>query len=353
MSDYDAIGASVVVVKDNKICYQQTFGYNPDYKDTTLRKPIPENGIYWLASVSKTFISTAIMQLVEKRKIRLDDDVNKYLKFTVRNPNYPDIPITVRMLLCHRSSLNDSQYGWTLKMLESDNENYAKNYNDYKPGKKYEYCNLGYNLLGAIIEGVTNMRFDEYIYNNICKPLGIEGSFNLAQMDSTKLVRTYMYNKEKKKYYVDKSIYNYQYVRKSLDDYELGKSTACLSPAGGMRITATDLAKWMMVHMNYGKLNGKRVIKKNTELQMWDFSAYKQNYAFAFSKYKKIVKGESFMGMTGHSHGVNSVMVFNPEKKYGFIVITNGYKPTTNKSRLSSLARELVRPLYRYFIEEQ
>ena len=85
---------------------------------------------------------------------------------------------------------------------------------------------------------------------------------------------------------------------------------------------------------------------------MWEPQSADVNYGFAFSRYGKIVKGESFVGMTGGSHGINSIMFFNPEKKYGFVVITNGYAPTKRKGHLYSLARELVRPLYKHFIKK-
>ena len=351
MEEYKAIGASTVVVKDNKICFHRTFGYNPDYNDTTLRNPIPDDGVFWIASVSKTFISTSIMQLVENRKLKLDDDVNKYLQFKVRNPNYPDTPITIRMLLCHRSSLNDKHYDWTLKMMYSTDKNiYSENFNNIKPGTKFVYCNLNYSLLGAIIENVTGIRFDEYIDKNICEPLGLNASFNLTKIDSLKLVRTLKYNKKEKQFKKVNRIYNYQYVRDKLKDYKLGYTTACLSPAGGMKMSAKDLATWMMIHMNYGQWNGKRIVSKKSELEMWTPQGSDRNYGFAFSQYDKIVKGEKFIGMTGSSHGNNSVMFFNPEKKYGFVVITNGYVPVSKKRHIS-LARELVRPLYNHFIK--
>lgn len=354
LTDYNAIGASVVVVKDNKICYHHSFGYNPDYNDPTARNPISDNGIYWLASVSKTFISTAIMQLVEKKKLKLDDDVNKYLKFPVRNPHYPSVPITVKMLLCHRSSINDKHYGWTLKMMDSKTyEKYDECFNDYQPGAKFDYCNLNYSLLGAIIENVTGMRFDQYIDKYICEPLGLDASFNLTKIDSTLLVKSLSYDQKKKKYKPNRSIYNYQNVRNKLIDYRLGSSTACLSPAGGMKTTTMDLAKWMMVHMNYGNLDGKHIISKESELAMWTPQGTDRNYGFAFSRYDKIIKGESLYGMTGGSHGINSVMFFDPVKKYGFVVITNGYVPLSEKGYLPSLARELVRPLYNHFIKEK
>ena len=130
MSKYHSIGLSVAVVKNNRICYTSSFGYNPDYSDTTKRNPIPENGVYVIQSISKTFVSTAIMQLVERKLVKLDDDVNKYLAFIVRNPKYPDIPITIKMLLAHYSSLNDSKYGWHLRQINpATNDKYQECYN--------------------------------------------------------------------------------------------------------------------------------------------------------------------------------------------------------------------------------
>ena len=75
MSQYDAIGVSVAVIKNNKVIYNKPFGL----ADNALKRPTKSDDIYWWASVSKTFISTAIMQLVEKEKLSLDDDVNNYL----------------------------------------------------------------------------------------------------------------------------------------------------------------------------------------------------------------------------------------------------------------------------------
>ncbi len=352
MADYQAIGASVVAVKENKVCYHHTFGYNPDYNDTTLRKPIPDDGIFWLASVSKSFVSTAIMQLMEKNSLELDDDINKYLKFKVRNPNFPETPITVRMLLCHRSSINDKHYGWNLDMMQSeDGKEYVESFNDYKPGAKFAYCNLNYSLLGAVIENVTKMRFDKYINENICKPLGMNASYDLTSIDSTQLVRSLRFDKKKKRFVKDKTVYNYEYIRNKLQDYQLGFSTASFSPSGGMKMSIKDLTTWMLVHMNYGSWKGQRIVSKESELAMWAQQGEDSNQGFGFSHYDRVVKGEIFTGMTGGAHGINSVVFFNPERKFGFVIITNGYAPTTIKGRLPSLARELARILYKHFIK--
>ena len=355
MINYHTIGLSTVVVKDNKIVYTRTFGYNPDYSDSTLRLAIPIDGIHVIQSISKSFISTAIMQLVENGKLNLDDDVNKYLAFRVRNPKYLDTPITVRMLLSHRSTINDKYYGWTYDQIDPNKgKNWQECYNDYKPGTLFSYCNLNYNLVGAIIEQITGKKFFDYIDENIINPLGLYASFNLTKIDSTRLVRAYQYEKNTGRLKKDDHIYNYQFYENILNDYKLGSSsTACFSPSGGMKISVIDLAKYMIMHMNYGEYNGKRIISKESELEMWrpqgddeSQNAYFSQYGLSFSRWPKIVDGESFVGITGGAHGVHSAMYFNPEKKYGFVVICNG---CTSDIKMKD---SIVKILYNYFIKE-
>ena len=354
MKKYQAIGVTAVVVKDNKICYTHTFGYNPDYNDTTLRKPIPEDGVYVIASISKTFISTAIMQLIEKKKLSLDDDVNKYMNFNVRNPKYPDIPITIRMLLCHRSSINNKQWALTLNQINPQTgKKWKECYNDYAPGEKYEYCNLTYSILGAVIENASGERLDDYIENHITKPLGIYSSYNLTRIDSSRLVRAYYYNQERKEFKTRNTyqyhIYNYKLVENNLKNYKLGFTVAALAPTGGIKITAKGLAKYMMMHMNNGKYAGKRIIRKNSEKEMRTPQMGNPKYGLAFSRYLGRTDDGDLEGMVGCGWGVHSSMLFNAEKKYGFVVICNGC--TSNASDGQNMNTEIIQRLYKYLLK--
>ncbi len=351
MRQYDCIGLSVVVVKNNIIWYKNTYGYNPDYKDESKRDTIPQNGIFWWASVSKTFISTAIMQLVEQRMLSLDDDVNDYLDFSIRNPRFPKSPITVKMMLSHRSSLNDKGYRYGFeKLIPEINNNYGINYNDYEPGSDYFYCNMNYNLLAAIVEKVSKKRFDVYIRENITKPLGLYGSFNRLDLDSVRLIKTYTYDAKTKRYKKFFHPKDRLYGEDTLQNYIIGRSTPIFSPAGGMRATTIDLAKWMMLHMNYGTYKKTKILSKESELEMWKPRSPGRNYGFAFSHYDKVVKGESFVGMTGGSCGIHSLFFFNPKKKYGFVVICNGC--TSKSANGGEMNYEIVRTLYNYFIKK-
>ena len=329
MSQYDCLGVSVVVVKDNKIIYNNSFGFNPNYEDSTERKPLTVGGIYWIASVSKTFVATAIMQLVEKKKLYLDDNINNFLDFKVQNPYFPDIPITIKMLLSHRSSLNDRQYEYSFNRLDPiKNSNYYLLYNHYKPGSEYDYCNLGYNILGAIIEKASGMRFDDYIKKSIMNPLGIEGDFNVSRLDRNRFVWTYYYNQKKGAFEKDKTIYTY--FEKEMANYQLGYTTPIFSPAGGMKTTAESLAIYMMMHMNGGKYGGHRLISKKSEQILREIQTPKAHYGLSLRHYNNdgytVIKNVELIGQTGGSHGIHSSMIFNPKEKYGFVVICNGCK---------------------------
>lgn len=334
MEKYQAIGVSIAVVKNNEIFYSQTYGYNPDYNDTTLRKPIPSDGIFVIQSISKTFISTAIMQLSEKRRLRLDDDVNQHLPFQVRNPNYPDTPITIRMLMSHRSSINDRHYGWSYDQINPQKgKRWQECYNDYAPGTKFSYCNYNYQLLGAIIEGVTGDKFMDYIDEHITRPLKLNASYNLTKIDRTKLVRSLRYDKNKRKYVKDTLIYNYTFYEKQLQNYRLQETTGSFSPSGGMKISAVDLARYMMMHMNNGTYQGKKILKKRSESEMRRALAADTTYALGFFTNNSILKGEPIVGVRGNAHGVRSAMYFNSEKKFGIVIICNGCKKDERKMK--------------------
>ena len=348
MKDYSAIGLSVVVVKNGRIVFQKAYGYNPDYSDESKRKPIKSNNLFYIASVSKTFVGTAIMQLVERGKLSLDDDVNNYLDFSVRNPNFPNVPITIRMLLCHHSSLKkDMDYDSFDKLLTKANENNKFFYNNYQPGSALSYSNLGYVILGAVIEKVSGLRFDRYINKNILRPLKLYGSYNMADLDSNRFVRTYWYNPNDAKFI--KQFTTYSNNQAMMEHYVLGYSTPAFRPADGMVISSGDLAKYMIMHINKGK-NGhkKRILKEKSEDTMWQKNG-KTVHGFSFFHSSNLIPGNDMIGMTGGARGIHSIMFFQPEKKFGFVVICNGCAAKSADG--SEMNKLIIRELYNTFVK--
>src|SRR5690606_21130993 len=142
------------------------------------QKALQDDDIFRIASISKSFTATSFMQLVAKGICKLDDDFGDLVGFPVRNPEYPDAKITLRMILSHTSSINDSNGYFDLDVINpSKNPNWKKSYNSYKPGSQYEYCNLNFNMAGAALERLTQTRFDSYIVHHILSPLHLYGGY--------------------------------------------------------------------------------------------------------------------------------------------------------------------------------
>ncbi|HEV7780353.1 MAG TPA: serine hydrolase domain-containing protein, partial [Chitinophagaceae bacterium] len=149
MQENKVRGLSVAVVKKGKIIYTHSFGL----KNAETNTPLTDDCLFRIASISKSFSATSIMQLAEQRKLSLEDDISNLVGFKVRNPKFPETVITLRMVMSHRSSVNDNQGYFTLDAINpAKNPDWVKCYNDYEPGKGYQYCNLNYNMVGTIIE---------------------------------------------------------------------------------------------------------------------------------------------------------------------------------------------------------
>ena len=105
MNDYQAVGVAAVIVQDGQIVYEKAFGY----ANIDSQTPLTTNHFMRIASISKSFTATSLMQLVEKGIISLDDDVSNLIGFQVRNPYHPEVPITLRMVLSHTASFRDPE----------------------------------------------------------------------------------------------------------------------------------------------------------------------------------------------------------------------------------------------------
>jgi CubicO group peptidase (beta-lactamase class C family) len=321
MKDLDVVGLSVAVVKKGKIIYNNSFGL----KDIATNTPLTNTDIFRIASISKSFSATSIMQLVEAGKLSLDDDFSKLVGFTVRNPKYPQTVITLRMIMSHTGSINDSQGYFKLDVIDpAKGPDYTKCYNDYEPGTKFQYCNLDYNMTGTVIERISGERFDNYVRNHILRPLKLYGGYCVDSLDASRFVTIYDYDSTKK---LVASPGAYDPHREQVQNYVMGYSTPIFSPTGGMKISAADLARYMTMHMNHGKYQGTRIISKKSSRIMQTTVAEKEGYALAIMHTDKLIPGKKLTGHTGSAYGLYSAMFFDPKKKFGIVVITNGCNP--------------------------
>lgn len=350
MSQTNAIGLSVAVVKDGKIIFVKALGKKNIEENTDLCT----TDIFRIASISKSFTATAIMQLREQGKLSLDQDVSELLGFRVRNPRFPDTPITVKMLLSHSSSLCDSLGYFELDVVNPiKNQGYSKAYHYYAPGTQYDYCNLGFNMLGALVEKLSGERFDNYIHNHIIKPLGLYAHHNVDSLDASKFVTLYQDEFNVGKLSPQPAAYRSRGTEIT-SGYIMGYSTPLFSPTGGVKISPQDLAEYMIMHMNHGKSGKVRIISKESSRMMQtpvvDEDRF-NHYGFALLKSSNLIPGVTMTGHTGSAYGVYTAMFFNPDKRFGFVMMCNGHNPVY-KDGWTVIIKDVVNALYNDFIEK-
>ena len=352
MNDYQAVGISAVVVKDGQIVYENAFGY----ANLDSQVPLTTNHFMRIASISKSFTATSLMQLVEKGIISLDDDVSELIGFQIRNPHHPEVPITLRMVLSHTASFRDPENYSTLDHLNpAVNGDCSATYYDYVPGTGYNYSNLGLNLAGTILEKVSGVRFDRYVKDSVITPLGLYGGHNVDELDSTKCASIYRYDDGQ---YVESAAYGS--VTHRLDDYIMGYSAPMFSPTGGVKISAHDLAVYMMMHMNYGELNGVRIISeesaKTMQTPVWikqtdDY--YEDQYGLCLMEFVDFLDDPQYntsghypVGHTGDAYGLRSLMLWSPADGWGIVAMTNGYVYNPEKEVVQTLANAIYKAYF-------
>ena len=345
------VGLALVAVNNGQVVLNETYGY----KNLDTKEPIAKDDIFRIASISKSFCATAVMQLVEQGKLSLDQDVSELVGFEVRNPNFPDKVITVKMLLSHTASMSDANGYFSLNAMNPDSSaTWKQAWNSYAPETGYEYCNLGYNTLGTIVERVSGERYDQYIVNHILNPIGVYGGYEVLSLDSTKFVNIYTWNEETGEYIHKPAAYATK--EKEIENYVFGVSTPVFSPTGGLKISAQDLAQVMKMHMNLGTAeNGTQIISKESAEAMQSIVAPKTDegdaYGFAIRTSNQLLDGHTMIGHTGGAYGVYTSMFWNKDRNFGFVVMTNGCNGRYDNNFMA-IHRECVAAMHKYFVAE-
>jgi CubicO group peptidase (beta-lactamase class C family) len=211
------------------------------------------------------------------------------------------------------------------------------------------YCNLNYNMTGAIIEKYSGERFDQYVKHHVLDPLNLYGGYCVDSLDKNRFATIYDFNKETTKFINSPNAYAPR--SEEIAHYEMGKTTPIFSPTGGMKISATDLAKYMLMHMNLGKANGKSIISKKSARTMQTPLSSDENYGLAILKTDKLIEGKTLTGHTGSAYGLFSTMFFEPNEKFGIVVISNGCNPVYDNG-FNAFMKNTVNSLYKNLIDK-
>lgn len=365
-------GLGVIIFKDGKEIYSKFLGK----RNVETSKPVTRQTRFRAASVSKMFTIFTIMQLVEQGKINLDEDAGNYLDFELRNPNYQQKKITVRMLASHTSSLRDGK----IYSIPPDTGVKEFFYPDGKfweggahfatepPEKFFTYSNLNYGLLGTIIETVTGKRFDIYQRENILSKLETKADYVPANLDAAEFeMLGKIYRKQNPDgiwnefgdWYAQIDDYKIQPAKNTLSlqnpyeenfrqdcdlkNYRVGTNATIFSPQGGLRISFEELAHALEMLINGGIYRGKKILSKKSVEEIltphWIYNgtngdtcggailSYGLGIYFIDGKSSSRVCKDcalNLIGHTGQAFGLLAGLFFIPNSKTGFIYMMNG-----------------------------
>ncbi len=312
-------GLSAVVVRGGAVVWAKTYGF----ADVANQVPVTTDTLFMLASVSKTVTATAMMRLVEDGEIVLDAPIDPYLPFVVRNSSFPNIPITVRMLLTHTSSIADGPYAYDNYVqgdspipLETFLAGYfspggssydPENFLDAQPGAAYEYTNEGTALVGLLVQRISGQSFESYCADRIFTPLGMtDTAWRLAGLDVSRVAFPYAYDRPTRSY---RSYGHYGYPD---------------VPNGALRSSAPQLAKFLLMFMNGGVYNGTRILSVATvdSMRMPQVPDLDPNQGLMW--FSERVRGHDLVGHNGGDDGVSTAMFYEPDTGIGIIVLANG-----------------------------
>lgn len=314
MQEYNLPSVSACVIKNDGIVWSQTYGYS----DIENQIEATDETIYHIASISKLFIVTAIMQLEEQGIIDLDSDINNYLPIVIRHPGYADVPITTRMLLTHTSGLAwphsyngergmwtdfepdqaPQPYEWVPEFLIPGGIHYdASLWKSIKPGAFEFYSNIGSCIVAYLVEQISGQNFREYCMEHIFIPLNMQNtSYNYADLNLDKIAKLYQ----------------------SLGVYHMSFDNRVYA-AGGLKTTIQDLSYFAMAYMNKGIINNTRILKESTIDRILEI----QNEASGRCLIWKASLGGWFAHTGGLEKGAASIIEIHPKSKTAMIIFTN------------------------------
>lgn len=301
----DIAGATIAVVKDGKLLFAKGYGYADDER----KKPVSaEETLFRPGSVSKLFTWTAVMQLVEQGKLDLDRDVNAYLDFKI--PDAYGQPITLKNILSHTAGFDEQVKDiFSAGAGSADLGQYLKTHlpaRVYPPGTVPSYSNYGASLAGYIVERVSGRPFNEYIDENIFKPLGMTHS-TFAQPLPPNLA-PFMSN-------------GYGLASDGPQPFEVIGPF----PAGSMSSSATDMAQFMLAHLQSGQLGDARILRPETAQLMHSrlFSLDPAANGMCYGFYEESRNGQRIIGHAGDTDNFHSDLHLMVDAGVGFFVSHN------------------------------
>lgn len=309
---------AVIADKTGKVHYKNLIGY----ADVEAKKPISEDNVFWVASMSKMFVGASVMMLVDEGKLSLDDPVTKHIpqlskwmvaaekddQHVLLKP--PATPVTIRHILSHTSGLAGSAEvqqvaGADATPLKARALASVTGPLQWNPGDKYQYGNQGMNVAARIVEIVSGMPYEQFLQTRFFDPLGMtETTFWPSDAQVARLCRTYGPNKQKDGYAKG----DVAFLTKPWSD----RTHRFPEAGGGLFSTTHDIFRYGLLLANDGELDGKRYLSHAAmdELRKEQTGTTKVNYSLGYHLRN---------GLFGHDGAYGTDLSVNP--KSGMVAV--------------------------------
>lgn len=313
-------GMAISIVHDGKEVYAHAFGVrNVDTKD-----PMSTTDLFHWASVTKPFVATAAMQLVEQGKLDLDALVTDYLPyFRMGDPKYSEI--TVRQLLTHTAGMPDVEdYEWDKPQYDDESlERWVRQIGEmeliFPPGTSHRYSNIGFEVMGDVLAKSSGKSFEDCVAEQIFAPLKMTGA-TLSIEDTESADRVSPHTVIEKKTVVRK---HWPYNRRH-------------APSSNLIGNVHDLARWAIANLNRGTLDGVQILKKDSYDQLWQptvDSAPAQGLSWFIGERS----GQLTIEHQGGDQGFRTALILFPDLNLGIAMATN-----TDRAPVDGLLRRAI-----------
>ena len=296
-------GAVFLLVQDGKVLYQRGYGF----ANIARREPVdPERTIWRIGSISKVFTATAVVQLADRGRYRLTDDVNRYLTSFKVSATFPD-PVTFEHLLTHTAGFDEIRPGTRAEtsagLLSLGDFLANKLIRLRPPGRTISYSTYGITLGGYLVEQVSGLDFESYLARNVWRPLGMTRS-NITVPDSLRadLAQGYEYDGGANK----------------LADWEWYHTT----PASSINASAADMGRFIIAHLLNGRYGNTRIMSESAarDMHRQHVTSHPRLAGFAYGFYEELTNGERLLAHGGNVEGFSAQMTLIPARGIGFFI---------------------------------
>jgi CubicO group peptidase (beta-lactamase class C family) len=310
-------GLAIGIVENDQLVYAHAFGVKHLGRPAD---PLTTRSLFHMASITKPFVGTAIMQLVERGIVDLAAPVVKYLPyFRLADDRYNQI--TVRQMVTHTSGLPDVEdYEWDKPQYDDGAlERYVRSLTNQKllfaPGERVQYSNMAFETLGDVVAKASGESFDDYVQRHILAPLRMTDSTLLLKQANPALL-TWGHELDEQGAPVPSRVFPYNRMH---------------SPSSNLHSNVLDMARWAIANLNRGELEGHRILQASTHDMMWRPAHQPggsgqdgQTSAVGISWWLGLYRGTRTIAHEGGDTGYRTDLVLLPDKRIAVVWMENG-----------------------------